>query len=374
MRNRHGKPPGRDQALPPEAAPRPGRAAPTERVPQPRVGVAVDAHLPPAGFGKTTLLAEWLADTGTDRSVAWLSLDEGDRQPASYWTYLITALQAVIPGAGAGALQLLQSSQPPIETVLVTVLNELRRAGRPLPGARRLPPGRRPRPPGRDDVPARAPPAPGAPGGQHPRGPGTAPGPSAGTRRAGRGPGGWPALHPRRGGGLPQRRHRARSGGERHRDPGGTHRGLDRRPPAGRAVDAGTRRRRRLHRRFRGGRPAHRRLPRRRGPGPSARRRPRPPGPDLHPRPAERPDEHPERVAALHRRANQWYERDGEPSQAIRHALAAGDVERAAGSSSWRSRNCAGAGRRRPSGAGSTPSPTRWSASGRCSRWASSGR
>jgi LuxR family transcriptional regulator, maltose regulon positive regulatory protein len=80
----------------------------------------------PAGFGKTTLLAEWLADTGTDRSVAWLSLDEGDRQPASYWTYLITALQAVVPGVGASALQLLQSSQPPIETVLTTVLNELR--------------------------------------------------------------------------------------------------------------------------------------------------------------------------------------------------------------------------------------------------------
>jgi LuxR family transcriptional regulator, maltose regulon positive regulatory protein len=80
----------------------------------------------PAGFGKTTLLAEWLADAGTDRSVAWLSLDEGDGQPGSYWTYLITALQAVVPGVGAGALQLLQSSQPPIETVLATVLNELR--------------------------------------------------------------------------------------------------------------------------------------------------------------------------------------------------------------------------------------------------------
>src|SRR4030095_7478119 len=80
----------------------------------------------PAGFGKTTLRPEWLADTGTDRSVAWLSLDEGDRQPASYWTYLITALQAVVPGVGASALQLLQSSQPPIETVLTTVLNELR--------------------------------------------------------------------------------------------------------------------------------------------------------------------------------------------------------------------------------------------------------
>ena len=40
----------------------------------------------PAGFGKTTLLAEWLAATPTG-SVAWLSLEESDRQPASYWTF-----------------------------------------------------------------------------------------------------------------------------------------------------------------------------------------------------------------------------------------------------------------------------------------------
>jgi LuxR family transcriptional regulator, maltose regulon positive regulatory protein len=79
----------------------------------------------PAGFGKTTLLAEWLAATRTERSVAWLSLEESDSQPASYWTYLITALQAVVPGVGASALLLLQSAQPPIETVLATVLNEL---------------------------------------------------------------------------------------------------------------------------------------------------------------------------------------------------------------------------------------------------------
>jgi LuxR family transcriptional regulator, maltose regulon positive regulatory protein len=79
----------------------------------------------PAGFGKTTLLAEWLAATPTERPVAWLSLEESDSQPASYWTYLITALQAVVPGVGASALQLLQSGQPPIETVLTTVLNEL---------------------------------------------------------------------------------------------------------------------------------------------------------------------------------------------------------------------------------------------------------
>jgi LuxR family transcriptional regulator, maltose regulon positive regulatory protein len=79
----------------------------------------------PAGFGKTTLLAEWLAATRTERSLAWLSLEESDSQPASYWTYLITALQAVVPGVGASTLLLLQSAQPPIETVLATVLNEL---------------------------------------------------------------------------------------------------------------------------------------------------------------------------------------------------------------------------------------------------------
>jgi LuxR family transcriptional regulator, maltose regulon positive regulatory protein len=79
----------------------------------------------PAGFGKTTLLAEWLAATPTGRSVAWLSLEESDSQSASYWTYLITALQAVVPGVGTSALPLLQSGQPPIETVLTAVLNEL---------------------------------------------------------------------------------------------------------------------------------------------------------------------------------------------------------------------------------------------------------
>jgi LuxR family maltose regulon positive regulatory protein len=79
----------------------------------------------PAGFGKTTLLAEWLAAPRTERSVAWLSLEESDSQPALFWTYLITALQAVAPALGGSALEFLQSAQPPIETVLATVLNEL---------------------------------------------------------------------------------------------------------------------------------------------------------------------------------------------------------------------------------------------------------
>ncbi|HEY5848815.1 MAG TPA: LuxR C-terminal-related transcriptional regulator [Microlunatus sp.] len=80
----------------------------------------------PAGFGKTTLLTAWLAAADTqDRSVAWLSLDQSDRQPATFWTYVITALQTAVPGVGAGVLPLLQSARPPIETVLAAVLNEL---------------------------------------------------------------------------------------------------------------------------------------------------------------------------------------------------------------------------------------------------------
>ena len=60
----------------------------------------------PAGFGKTTLLAEWLAEAGDDdRSVAWLSLDPADNEPTSFWTYVVTALQGSVPGVGSSALE-----------------------------------------------------------------------------------------------------------------------------------------------------------------------------------------------------------------------------------------------------------------------------
>ena len=80
----------------------------------------------PAGFGKTTLLAEWLAVAAADgRSVAWLSLDQRDNDPALFWTYLVAALNTGMPGVGAGALSLLQPPQPPSEAGLVTLLNDL---------------------------------------------------------------------------------------------------------------------------------------------------------------------------------------------------------------------------------------------------------
>lgn len=81
----------------------------------------------PPGFGKTTLLAEWLAtlDAG-ERGVAWLSLDATDDQPATFWTYVITALQTVQPELGKQALAMLQAPPlPPIEGLLTMVLNEV---------------------------------------------------------------------------------------------------------------------------------------------------------------------------------------------------------------------------------------------------------
>jgi LuxR family maltose regulon positive regulatory protein len=79
----------------------------------------------PAGFGKTTLLADWFHEAdGADRRVAWLSLDASDHEPASFWTYVVTALQAAVPGVGASALELI-SSPMPTDLVLTTLLNEL---------------------------------------------------------------------------------------------------------------------------------------------------------------------------------------------------------------------------------------------------------
>ena len=78
----------------------------------------------PAGFGKTTLVSEWIA--GCKRPVAWLSLDEGDNDPTRFLTYLIAALQTIAPNIGKGALAAIQSPQPPpVESILTTLLNDI---------------------------------------------------------------------------------------------------------------------------------------------------------------------------------------------------------------------------------------------------------
>jgi LuxR family maltose regulon positive regulatory protein len=78
----------------------------------------------PAGFGKTTLLSGWVA--GCERPSAWLSLDEGDNDPARFLTYLVAALQKITMNIGKGVLGMLQSPQPPPPAaILTTLLNEI---------------------------------------------------------------------------------------------------------------------------------------------------------------------------------------------------------------------------------------------------------
>ena len=78
----------------------------------------------PAGFGKTTLVGEWIV--GCDRPVAWLALDEGDNDLTRFLTYFVTALQTIAPTLGTGVLSALQSPQPlPAQSILTALLNDL---------------------------------------------------------------------------------------------------------------------------------------------------------------------------------------------------------------------------------------------------------
>ena len=103
----------------------------------------------PAGFGKTTVLADWLAarsfelrvksselaqteDTQNSKlithnsTVAWLSLDDGDNDPGTFLRYLIAAFQTIAPTVGGTTLALLSAPQPPgPETLLRLLLNDL---------------------------------------------------------------------------------------------------------------------------------------------------------------------------------------------------------------------------------------------------------
>jgi len=86
----------------------------------------------PAGFGKTTLVSAWLDQlSGVD--IAWLSLDENDNGPVRFLTYLVAALQTVVPELGEAAGQALAAPQPPAaEAVLTLVLNEASQHERPV--------------------------------------------------------------------------------------------------------------------------------------------------------------------------------------------------------------------------------------------------
>jgi LuxR family maltose regulon positive regulatory protein len=83
----------------------------------------------PAGFGKTTLVSDWLRHV-TPAHVAWVSLDQGDNEPVRFWGYVLAALRGLPElrerGIGESAWSMLQSPQPPpIEAVLTDLINDL---------------------------------------------------------------------------------------------------------------------------------------------------------------------------------------------------------------------------------------------------------
>ncbi len=241
----------------------------------------------PAGFGKTTLLGEWVA--GCERPAAWLSLDEADNDPTRFLAYLVAALQTIAPNIGEGVLGVLQSPQPPpTESILTTLLNEIATIeddlvlvlddyhvidARAVDDAlafllEHLPPRMHLVIATREDP-------------HLPLARLTRPGPVGRTACRG------PAFHPLRGRRVSRRGDGPEPLGGRHRCTGRPHRGLDRGAPAGGALDAGARGRCRVHQGFRRRQPVRRGLSGRRGPATSARTCPELLAPNLHSRQVE---------------------------------------------------------------------------------------
>ena len=78
----------------------------------------------PAGFGKTTLLADWVHKY--KKPVAWFSVDKGDNDPLHFLTYVIMGFQSLESSTGKAALTMLQSPQPPpIESILINMINDV---------------------------------------------------------------------------------------------------------------------------------------------------------------------------------------------------------------------------------------------------------
>jgi len=118
----------------PPLRPDPSTALRTSLVPRPRLiqrleeGLRLGHRLTlvsaPAGFGKTTLLSGWLRQSGMP--VAWVSLDEGDNDPARFLAYFVAALQTIEADIGEGISGVFQSPQPPpMEELLTALVNQI---------------------------------------------------------------------------------------------------------------------------------------------------------------------------------------------------------------------------------------------------------
>lgn len=87
----------------------------------------------PAGYGKTTLVLEWLTQLNKEYSFGWISLDDSDNDPVRFLAYLIAAIQQSYPEFGESTNALVHAPQPPPgEIILTTLLNEMAAIPTPL--------------------------------------------------------------------------------------------------------------------------------------------------------------------------------------------------------------------------------------------------
>lgn len=85
----------------------------------------------PAGFGKTTLVSDWM--THCARPVAWLSLDTSDSDPIRFLTYMLKAIQTIDEHIGQSVLDALKSAQQPaIESLVIPLLNDIATTPKPF--------------------------------------------------------------------------------------------------------------------------------------------------------------------------------------------------------------------------------------------------
>jgi LuxR family transcriptional regulator, maltose regulon positive regulatory protein len=110
----------RDQVVPRERLLEPLRAG---------SGLRLSLVACPAGYGKTTLLAEWREAEAPRKPVAWLTLDEGDNDPVVLWSYVIEALRRACPAISRPPPPQMAGAASIVHMVLPRLVNELDELG-----------------------------------------------------------------------------------------------------------------------------------------------------------------------------------------------------------------------------------------------------
>lgn len=101
-----------------------GRARLLDRLGRDAVPRLVLVSAPP-GFGKTTLIAQWIDELRPPMAVAWVSLDAADADPVRFWSYVVAAAERAVPGTGTAARGHLEDGQGRTDLATLALVNDL---------------------------------------------------------------------------------------------------------------------------------------------------------------------------------------------------------------------------------------------------------